>query len=83
MALHFVKSNIQTAEDGTEYSSDKLANTGGAGGGKPLYMQLAEQAERRDEEYAANTKLLRGNFIACDNAAVTALNHCWPTAVSV
>lgn len=67
MTLRFVKTSILVSEDGLDFSKEtaveseetrnnRLARETGAE--KPLYQQLADQKQRKQDEYDANTKLL-------------------------
>lgn len=67
MTLRFVKTSVLVSEDGLEFSKEtaiesedarqaRLARENAAN--KPLYQQLAEQKQKKQDEIDANTKLL-------------------------
>jgi hypothetical protein len=67
MTLRFVKTSVLVSEDGLDFSKEtaveteetrsaRLARESAAN--KPLYQQLAEQKQKKQEEYDANTKLM-------------------------
>lgn len=67
MALHFVKTAVLSSEDGIDFSKETSIESEEAkeariladrANSKPLYQQLAEQKDRKQEQYDANTKLL-------------------------
>ena len=69
MALHFVATSILTSEDGIEFGKETPLETDEArkarvendqASKKPLYMQLAEQKDKKQEEYDAMTKKIFG-----------------------
>ena len=82
MALHFVKTAVLSSEDGIDFSKETTIESEEAkqarllaerANAKPLYQQLAEQKERKQEEYDANTKLLFAPPKALDEEEVTFL----------
>lgn len=67
MTLRFVKTSVLVSEDGLDFSKEtaveseearaaRLARESAAN--KPLYQQLADIKQRKQDEYDANTKLL-------------------------
>ncbi len=65
MALHFEKTSVLSSSDGVQFDTEKevgvrASSSLSVGSCKPLYVQLAEQAARKEEEYEAVSKLLRG-----------------------
>jgi hypothetical protein len=74
MALHFVSTAVLSSEDGIEFSKEIQLETEEArktrqaaenASKRPLYMQLAEQQDKKQAEYDANTKAMFGelNFL--------------------
>lgn len=67
MTLRFVKTSILTSEDGIDFSTEKTVESEELKNArleeeqrakKPLYQQLAEKRDLKQEEYDANTKKL-------------------------
>lgn len=67
MALQFVKTSVLSSEDGIGFSKEETVESDEAkqirlaserAAIKPLYEQLAEQKEKKQQEYDANTKLM-------------------------
>jgi hypothetical protein len=65
MSLRFVKTSILSSEDGLDFSKEQSVETEEQRlnrlkreQSKPLYEQLAEQQQKKQEEYDANTRLL-------------------------
>jgi hypothetical protein len=65
MALHFVSTSVLTSDNGIDFSNEtaieteeaknlKLKNSGAAN--LPLYLQLAQQKDKKKTEYDENTK---------------------------
>lgn len=87
MALHFVSTSVLKAnEDGhgqyneevltKEAEARKRMGTASGGAGKTLYQQLADQETLRQEQYDANTKLLRAGPKGLDDDEADWINRC-------
>jgi hypothetical protein len=87
MALHFVSTSVLSSDDGIAFSKETALESDEArkvrlekerAAQKPLYQQLAEQNERKQEEYDKISKLLFGAPRGLDDedyAFVTALEE--------
>jgi hypothetical protein len=67
MALRFVKTSVLTSSDGIEFSTEVALESEEArvaraaaerASARPLFEQLADQRQKKQDEYDANTKLL-------------------------
>jgi hypothetical protein len=67
MTLRFVKTSILSSEDGIDFDKEtaveseevlKARKEAEAAANKPLYQQLADIRDRKQEEYDANTKAM-------------------------
>lgn len=71
MALHFVSTTVLSSEDGIGFSKEVALETEEArkaridaekAANRPLFMQLAEQQDKKQAEYDANTKKMFGEM---------------------
>mmetsp|Transcript_23879 Transcript_23879/g.35036 ORF Transcript_23879/g.35036 Transcript_23879/m.35036 type:complete len:200 (+) Transcript_23879:32-631(+) len=84
MALHFVSTSVLSSSDGIGYEKEEKKETEDTraariaaerAASKPLFEQLAEQQEKKQAEYDANTKLIFAPPKALDEEDVEYFQH--------